>query len=238
MTNEVVIRLYGALIDALRRRGHPEDEPVRVSELYEDLVPYRAVRAALGVELNADYEHAVLRLLAGEGDLVRIEPDEAREELRREADEPYPAVGLFRKFSASRAWVTFPPDDAEDHARARVEGAGDSPTDSPPDPPTEEARPGPRPFTEPVPDAGATAAPTEGSTLRLHTEPTDPEPGEPAAEGDACAFCGEALPRDRRVRFCPYCGGDQGLVPCPRCDAILERDWEYCISCGYDVGNR
>lgn len=250
MTDEVVIRLYGALVDALRRRDHPADEPVRVAELYEDLIPYRAVRSTLGVELNADYEHALLRLLAGAGDLVRIEPDEARQELSREADQPYPAVGLFRKFSASRAWVTLPPADPEDHARARI--ANDAVADPVPEQAAEEALPGPRPFTEPEPgsqpesepEPGSQAAPDpeadagerERSTLRLHTEPA---PGEPTApSGEACPFCGEELPSGRRVRFCPSCGGDQGLVPCPRCSAVLERDWEYCISCGHEVRSR
>lgn len=241
MTDEVVIRLYGALVDALRRRDHPADTPVRVAELYEDLVPYRAVRSALGVELNADYEHALLRLLAGAGDLVRIEPDEAREELNREADRPYPTVGLFRKFSASRAWVTLPPADPEDHARARI--GGDAVADPVPEQAAEEALSGPRPFTEPEPRPEQDREPDpdpagepERSTLRLHTEPT---PGEPKAPfGEACPFCGEKLPRGRRVRFCPHCGGEQGLVPCPRCDAILERDWEYCISCGHEVRSR
>ena len=75
MTDEFVIRLYRALVEELRRRGHDEDRPLQVSELYRDVIPYRAVRSALGVALNADYEDALLRLLAGERDLLRLEPD-------------------------------------------------------------------------------------------------------------------------------------------------------------------
>jgi hypothetical protein len=47
--------------------------------------------------LNADYEHALLRLLAGEGDLARIEPREVRDKLRLELESPNPNVGIFRR---------------------------------------------------------------------------------------------------------------------------------------------
>jgi hypothetical protein len=102
----LVERLLAALSDALRRtRKDPFGTPVTVAEIYQDLVPYRSVRTALGFQMNADYEHTVLRLLAGEGDLARLEPQEAREELRSELDMPNPNVGLFRKFAACDVWV-------------------------------------------------------------------------------------------------------------------------------------
>jgi hypothetical protein len=102
----LVERLLAALSDALRRtRKDPFGAPVTVAEIYQDLVPYRSVRTALGFQMNADYEHTVLRLLAGEGDLARLEPQEAREELRSELDMPNPNVGLFRKFAACDVWV-------------------------------------------------------------------------------------------------------------------------------------
>ena len=59
-----------------------------------------------------------------------------------------------------------------------------------------------------------------------------------AAEAGAdCAVCGDGLPAGRRVRFCPHCGGDQRLRPCPRCEAVLEREWRYCIRCGHEVAD-
>lgn len=257
MTDEVVTRLYRALVEELHRRGHPEGQPVKVSELYQDLVPYRAVRSALGVELNADYEHALLRLLAGERGLLRLEPAEAREELRREVDAPYPFVGLFRKFSASNVWVTLPDrkPGAEPEAEAEVpeptpsvdeptapvaeSAPGASPSPSPPaDAPRQDT--GPDPAESPGPRLAAQADRSRGSAaaerapVHIHQEAGD------AAErmlhaGRPCAFCAESLPAGRRVRFCPHCGGDQRLRPCPRCDAVLEREWRYCISCGSEV---
>ncbi len=107
MTDEVVTRLHRAIVEALRQRGSPEG-PVKVADLYQELVPYRAVRSTLGVELNADYEHALLRLLAGERGLLRLEPEAARAELRKEAAQPHPSVGLYRKFAGSDVWITLP----------------------------------------------------------------------------------------------------------------------------------
>lgn len=102
----LVERLLAALSDALRRtRKDPFGSPVTVAEIYQDLVPYRSVRTALGFQMNADYEHTVLRLLAGESDLARLEPQEAREELRSELEMPNPNVGLFRKFAACDVWI-------------------------------------------------------------------------------------------------------------------------------------
>lgn len=105
--DQLVQRLHGLLAQALlRSRPRPFDSPVTVAEIYQDLVPYRDVRTALGFQMNADYEHTLLRLLAGEGELARLEPAEARDELRGELDTPNPNVGLFRKFAGCDVWVT------------------------------------------------------------------------------------------------------------------------------------
>jgi hypothetical protein len=271
MTDEVVTRLYRALVDELRRRGHPEGRPVKVSELYQDLVPYRAVRSSLGVELNADYEHALLRLLAGERGLLRLEPEQAREELRREVDAPYPFVGLFRKFSASNVWVEMPArkpaapeppaanvanEPAEPaRAPARADAAEAARVPAAARPRAQEAVPPSTPQTatplgEPpriaaeAPEPGARPSRRSGSLapvrapVQLHADAAPRvDPSERLTHaGTDCAFCAESLPVGRRVRFCPHCGGDQRLMPCPRCDAVLERDWRYCISCGHEVG--
>ena len=41
--------------------------PFTVAEIYQGLVPYRSHRALIGVEMNADYEEALLQMLSGEG---------------------------------------------------------------------------------------------------------------------------------------------------------------------------
>ena len=101
----VVDRLFGLVLDELRRRGHPLHEPLTVAELCDDVAPYGAVRSALDLELKADYDHAVLRLLAGGGGHVRIEPDEVRQELQRALGTPYPDVDAYRAYGSARVRI-------------------------------------------------------------------------------------------------------------------------------------
>jgi hypothetical protein len=102
--------IHAALAAALRtqRPETPFEAPVTVAEIYQDLVPYRAVRTQLGFDMNADYEHTLLRLLAGEEGLARLDPVEARDELRKELGTANPNVGLFRKFAACDVWISKP----------------------------------------------------------------------------------------------------------------------------------
>jgi hypothetical protein len=238
MTDEVVTRLHQALVDELRKREHPADRPLKVAQIYQDLVPYRAVRPLLHVELNADYEHALLRLLAGERGLLRLEPEEARHELEREVAEAYPFVGLFRQFSASDVWVSLPADhgpDSDPEAAPFVAQPEAPEATEPADPiatvrpDAESARPEPA-VARPEP-----AVATSSDPIQLHLPPPVPPPDRELSHGlSTCGFCDAALPAGRRVRFCPFCGADQRLHPCQRCDAVLESGWHYCISCGHE----
>jgi hypothetical protein len=109
MMDHLVEQLHACLADAMRQsRAGAFDSPVTVAEIYQDLVPYRSVRSRLGFEMNADYEHTLLRLLSGEGNHARLEPQEARDELRAELNMPNPNVGLFRKFAACDVWIAAP----------------------------------------------------------------------------------------------------------------------------------
>ena len=99
---EILKRLHKALVRELHTKD-PEHihAPFTVAEIYQNLVPYRTHRDELGVEMNADYEHALLRLLAGEGDFLSIESTTARKEIREELDTPNPNTGLYRDFAAA-----------------------------------------------------------------------------------------------------------------------------------------
>jgi len=237
--DDVVSRLHRALVAALHERGHsPAERPVTVAEIYQELVPYRAVRDYLGVELNADYEHALLRLLAGEGDRVRLEPVTAREELRAELEAPDPYVGIYRKFAACDAWVVDLGEDDAPVATARmdVDAIGAAATSG-----TPPAAPPARPRVE---DAHAAVA-GRGAGVSADTVPgaagaapgigADPGAARSGATGVACAFCKETLPQDRTVRFCPFCGMDQRRRPCAGCGEVLEPAWRFCIACGVPV---
>jgi hypothetical protein len=234
MTDALLTRLHAALATALVERGHDDfRRPIRVLDIYKDLIPYSVVRAPLGLALNADYEHALLRLLSGEGGLIRLEPAAARDELRREAESQNPRTALYRKFAHSPVLVTASGRGPGGSAAGRVQA-----TPKPERPAAETVS---FPFDPPereAPPAGAPDRAPRGSERASSgaERPTPEAAEEPSFAGQPCAFCPETLPDDPRVRFCPYCGADQGLLPCERCGAVLERGWRYCISCGHEPG--
>jgi hypothetical protein len=99
---EVLGRFHRALVREIQtKRPEHISSPFTVAEIYQNLVPYRTHRDEIGVEMNADYEYALLRLLAGEGDYLSIESRTARQEIREELDSPNPNTGLYRDFAAA-----------------------------------------------------------------------------------------------------------------------------------------
>ena len=101
-SNEILRRFHRALVREIQA-NHPEhlSASFSVAEIYQNLVPYRTHRDEIGVEMNADYEHALLRLLAGENDYLTIESRTARQEIREELESPNPNTGLYRDFAAA-----------------------------------------------------------------------------------------------------------------------------------------
>ena len=69
-------RLFEILVESLHREARLA-VPFPANELHERLVPYRSSRSRLRVATYEDYEMAVLRLLAGERDYLRLEPETA-----------------------------------------------------------------------------------------------------------------------------------------------------------------
>ena len=62
------------------------------------------------------------------------------------------------------------------------------------------------------------------------------EPVEPESDSsDNCPWCRENLPDRRGVKFCPFCGSNVRLVPCPECGEELELKWRFCIACGTEI---
>ncbi len=94
-------RLFDALVSEIRERW-PEYLHARftVAEIYQNLIPWRTHRDAMGVATSAEYERALLRLLAGEGDRLALESEPAREEIRTELESGDPDTGLYRDFAA------------------------------------------------------------------------------------------------------------------------------------------
>jgi len=99
---EILSRFHRALVRQIYARNPDHlESPFTVAEIYQNLVPYRTHRDEIGVEMNADYEHALLRLLAGEGDFLTLESKTARQEIREELDSPNPNTGMYRDFAAA-----------------------------------------------------------------------------------------------------------------------------------------
>jgi Double zinc ribbon len=186
-------RFHQILCESLSVRGAEAlTRPFTVAEIYQDLVPYRTHRDRLGIEMNGDYEHLLLRLLAGEEGLVKLEAEPALSEIRGELESSNPNTGLYRDYAALdvRLMEGNPP-----LSKSLEEEFEDVPE-------------------EVVEDIGG---------------------GGEAPASVECGWCSRALPDRPRVSFCPHCGVDLAIVPCPECREAMEPDWRYCIVCGTEV---
>jgi len=206
-TNEVLGRFHQTLVDEIKRR-RPEylAEPFTVAEIYQNLIPYGTHRDRLGVEMNGDYEDALLRILAGEGGYLILESEPALRVLRQELDSPNPNTGLYREYAAVDVRL------APGHAESGIPAA---PAEA-----SQPAVPGTAPALPFIPSAEPSA-----------------EASAPEEQPEACRWCRAELPMRANLKYCPFCGTDIRIVPCPECGQELEPEWRFCISCGTEIGH-
>ena len=215
-----VARFHRALVEEiLRNRPLYLSEPFTVAEIYQNLVPYRTHRDRIGVEMNGDYEDALLRLLVGEGEYLLLESEHARREIADELSSPNPNTGVYREYAAAdvRLNPLRMPRNLSDPVHGPTVGpdlfavhdAGHHGPDLP----------HPGPANPPDPDGGPRAA-------RAAADPSA-----------ACLWCREPLPRRDTLNYCPFCGADLHTAPCPNCGGELEVGWRFCIACGTAVGD-
>lgn len=216
-------RMFRRLVQNIRN-GYPEylTHPFEVSELYQNLIPYRHNRREMGLETNEDYEVALCRLLTGERGYLGVDESLAAT-VRRELATSNPNTAIFREFAASRVAIT--------PTGARIVDAW----------PAEENG-----VVTPASLAGVTAAATpprswgEGSrasgtaAAAVATTPSGSAAANPGRD-DACRYCGSALPAGRKVAYCPHCGQNLTIQRCPACGTELDISWKYCITCGRTV---
>jgi len=207
-------RLVANLADSDPARLH---RPIPLEDIHQSIVPYRTNRRALLLESSEDYEMVVLRLCAGEGGFVRTDPEEARARFAEELQSPNPDLGMLHRMENVVVSLR-----SEPLARA---------LNDVPDPDL--------PYAPTQPPLAGLELPTldrpladDLQELAGYGEP-EPDPETiPVSHAPHCLYCGDALPADRPVRFCPHCGRQQAPPECPRCHSEVEPGWRHCVSCG------
>ena len=222
-------RLHRALVQALRERDPAGlGRPFTVAEIYQDLVPYRTHRDLLGVEMNGDYEHLVLRLLAGEDDLLTLGSEHARAEIQAELRRSNPNTGLYREYAGVDVHLV-----AENIPPEEDDGAIILPRDEAVIEPIAEPHAEPEPPT-PVDDLAP--APTEEEDDMIDEAAEDADAATRPGDDGVCYWCRGQLPVRETLNFCPFCGTDVAVVPCGSCGEALESGWRFCIQCGATSG--
>ena len=251
MIDDTVERLYQRLAEALQRsRRDAFTGPVTVAEIYQELVPYRVVRGEVGFDMNADYEHALLRLLAGEGNMARLEPAHAREQITKELRSSNPNVSIYREYAGCDVFVNQP-------APGRFETAGSlmddvlSDDDDVADPSPwddvlllesedeEDALPFSLVDHEPEPKPQPVRA-QAAQPQRPAPPPDRPPPPRPDTPLRGPAVVRESAPPRAKAeaRAEPVSAGETtASTSCPFCDSALpgHRPVRYCPYCGQDL---
>jgi hypothetical protein len=224
-SNHVLERFHRALIEEIQTH-RPEylTGPFTVAEIYQNLVPYGSHRDRIGVEMNGDYEDALLRLLAGEGGYLILESDPALRDLKAELDTPNPNTGLYREYAAvdvrlNQAYL--------DLSASAVRESTDLMDELNARDPVSMADLAPSEAAEDLAIVPSGVDVFQGKPKRVKAEAQHP---------DSCQWCRAELPVRENLNFCPFCGTDLKLVPCGACGEELEMHWRFCIACGAEVG--
>lgn len=210
-----VERLFDLIVKTFASSGVDRlAEPISVADLMRTVAPYRLVRKPLGITTAEDYEHLILRLVAGEGGFAATAPPESLARFRAEALLDHPDLHVLRQEAAAVVALSRP--DIESAIGGRKERGFAPPTAG-----SATASPLPAPEHD-VPSLAAAA----------------PEPAwETEAPNERCSFCGGSLPSGRIVNFCPHCGQQLAELRCPRCHCDVEYGWRHCVGCGTALAN-
>lgn len=251
---DVLERFHRTLVEEIRaQRPSYLTGPFTVAEIYQNLVPYGSHRDRIGVDMNGDYEDALLRLLAGEGGYLVLDSEHAVKELREELESANPNTGLYREYAAVdvRLGRTRLPSEDDAEPAAVAGGEATSVDALAPDGPAGDAAGAEASRAEAAASASgsedgpagfwATPATPDSSLEERRTEPLaapdGEEPEAPAREDAAgsCRWCRAELPDHANLNFCPFCGTDVHLLPCPSCGEEIQPDWRFCVACGTEI---
>jgi len=224
----ILERFHRALVEEIQTQ-RPEylTGPFTVAEIYQNLVPYGSHRDRIGVRMNGDYEDALLRLLAGEGDYLVLESEPALRDLRAELGTANPNTGLYREYAAvdvrlnqaqlDLAFVAAGEDRDMAAEMSMVMGSAQ-------------------------PTSVADLAPAEAAAEAISIVPPGVDvfqyrasQGSAPVVASSCQWCRAELPVRDNLNFCPFCGTDLKVVPCQQCGEELEPQWRFCIACGAEA---
>ncbi len=219
---DAVDRMFRHLVRTIRSR-FPQylGQSFDVTELYQDIIPYRHHRRELGLETNDDYEIALTELLSGARDYLVVD-DRMRDTLRAQLASVNPDPTGFKQFagssvaispSALRSLDIGPADDAV--PRTAVVSADAVTGAESPAPRSEAATPPPNLAARR--SVGLATPSSNAISPRL---------------GERCRSCSEELPSGRAITFCPHCGQNVTTMNCAACGSELEVGWKFCPTCG------
>lgn len=251
---QVIQRFHRTLVEEINRDAPGQlERPFTVAEIYQSLVPYRTHRDRIGVEMNGDYEDALLRLLAGEGGFLMLGSDSARERIRKELSGSNPNTGLYREFAAVEVRLNpdkLPPKTDRSRSPGRDVAAADDRTAAEP----EGGKTGSSPDTRAsAREAAPSASPATGEPATRAAPGPSGSPGtaasSPSSAGGSASSArstsgvpagaapGPAVPRDGARSLsdaCPECErplpARQNLRFCPHCGANPHQ--VECSACG------
>lgn len=235
-------RLFRRVVHNVRA-AYPEliNQPFEVSQLYQQVVPYRLNRRELGVESVEDYELALMQLLSGARGYLTGD-QEMQRALRDELEALNPDLSAYRAFATSHVSLVAEAVRAMDQqpvvqpvalsepaavAARATERITASHVGSSSEAPVARAASAPSQTQAPPAMPSKNAPPTPQS---LGSKTSDA-----AGEASGCRYCGGNLPAGKNIVFCPYCGHDLTVQHCPACNTELEIGWRFCITCGRQV---
>ena len=237
-TLQVLRKFCHALIEEIQvQRPEYLTSAFTVAEIYQNLLPYGSNRERIGVELNGDYEEALLRLLAGEGGFLTLESEAALRDLQAELETPNPNMGLYRDYAAADVRLNKPFLDMTSPVVSEE-----------PEAVYQTEVPEYKLFPEGVMHE-TPKFPVLKEQLLSKPEDSDYESNEPPSSGDTliegraetdhitCQSCKTDLPVRHDLNFCPFCGTDLKVVRCDECSKELQVEWRFCVSCGTEVGD-
>lgn len=215
------VRAMGALLrDRLGASDLETRRSFTVAELRRSLLPYPLCRERLELASKAEYDVALLRLLA-DGTLLESDDGELLEDVEEELATPEPALGVLDDHAAS---AVRPGRGLAGGAASAGDGGAGGPIAGDETPPAAVGREEERPRTANPSGAGPGAARKGDGAEAAASAP------------ESCGVCGEGLPDAEGVRFCPACGADVAVPRCGACGGELDAGWRHCPFCGSETG--